>query len=346
VTSATAPTVTVRFWAGARAAAGVTEEQVEAATLEEALQQVRRERDGRFAGVLAVCSYVVSERPVGRTPHQAVTLVDGDIVEVLPPFAGGAEPVAHDVHTAPPPHALPAWRPPMLSALVGLLLMIGAAVGPAYLWVGVGLAQLLLVASWHRALGATDALGGITIGALLIVVADVAVAGDDGVVSYGPISVILGVGYLAAVVQQLARRDGRPDLTLSLAATVSLATIGALGAGWAINPRLADGDSLTLVAATAVTAAAVGRLAPGLRGAMVGPLVAGTAAGALVGLAVEQVGAGLGAAIGCAAAFTAALAAVGQLRVSSREAGWPAGAVWPVLLAAPLVYLVLRFAGH
>jgi len=289
---------------------------------------------------------VVSEQPVGRTPRAEVSLVDGDIVEVLPPFAGGADPVEQRVTAASTQPGLPAWRPPLLNAALGLVLMAGAVAGPAYLWVGVGLAQLLLVASWHRALEAPDAAAGMAVGGALIVVADVAVAVADGPVSYGPIAVVLGVGYLASVVQQLARRDGRCDLTLSLAATVSLATFGALGAGWAIDPRLADGDALTLVAATAMTAAAIGRLAPSITGAVLGPIAAGSVTGALLGSTVGQVGTGLGVAVGVAVAIPASLAAVAQVRLPSRTAGWPAGAVWPVLVAAPMAYLVVRLGGH
>ncbi len=345
MTSTQPASVTVRYWAGAKAAAGVAEEQVTAGTLEDALRQLRQARNAHFSRILDACSYVVSERPVGRVPHDEVMLTDGDIVEVLPPFAGGAEPdrVVATHHTD---DVLPAWRPPVLSVLLGLGFMATAAAGPAYLWIGVGIAQTLLVVSWHRALGASDAKAGSVVGAVLIVVADLAVAFDDGPVSYGPIAVVLAVGYLAAVAQQLARRGERTDLTLSIAATVSLATIGALGSGWAINPRLSDGDTLTLLAATAVTAAAIGRLAPRLSGALLGPMIAGTAAGALLGSNVEEVGVGLGLSVGVAVSIPAALAAVGQVRLPPRAIGWPAGAVWPVLVAAPLAYLVIRVGGH
>jgi molybdopterin synthase sulfur carrier subunit len=345
VTAVAGPTVTVRFWAGAKAAAGVAEQHVVATTLAEALEQVRQGRDERFTDVLKACSFVVSEQPVGKASPADVPLTAGDVVEVLPPFAGGSQPVDHTVARAEV-QELPSWRPPMLSALLGVVLMAGAVAGPAYLWVGVGLGQLLLVLSWHRSLRAADALVGMVVGAVLIVAADIAVALDDGPVSFGPISVVVAVGFLLAVVQQLARRDERSDLTMSLSATVSLAAIGALGAGWAITPRLAEGEELTLVAATAVTAAAIGRLAPGIVGSVLGPLGAGVAAGALLGSTGGQVGTGWGAAVGAAAALPALLAAVGQLRLPARAAGWPAGAVWPVLVASPLVYLVVRLGGY
>jgi sulfur-carrier protein len=85
------PEVTLRYWASARAAAGVREEVVDAATLAEALAQARaaRPESVRFATVLSVCSAIVDGTPVGRRDHAAVPLGDGSVVELLPPFAGG-----------------------------------------------------------------------------------------------------------------------------------------------------------------------------------------------------------------------------------------------------------------
>jgi sulfur-carrier protein len=80
---------TIRYWAGARAAAGVAFEQTSAATLAEALLLARSVRDDRFSKVLEVCSFVVDGDPVGARPHDSVRLVDGGLVDVLPPFAGG-----------------------------------------------------------------------------------------------------------------------------------------------------------------------------------------------------------------------------------------------------------------
>lgn len=80
---------TLRYWAAARAAAGVPDEQVEAATLREALDRVRAGRGPRMAQVLGVCSYVVDGQPVGSRDHAEVPLGPGALVDVLPPFAGG-----------------------------------------------------------------------------------------------------------------------------------------------------------------------------------------------------------------------------------------------------------------
>jgi molybdopterin converting factor small subunit len=84
-------TVTVRFWAGAKAAAGVSEESYEdTADLAALLTLVRdRHADGSLPGVLLRCSYLVDEVSPGSRDHTEVALRDGSVVEVLPPFAGG-----------------------------------------------------------------------------------------------------------------------------------------------------------------------------------------------------------------------------------------------------------------
>lgn len=79
----------IRYWAAARAAAGVAEEPYDAATLAEALAAAAAGRDAGFQRVLARSSFLVDGDPVGARDHGAVTLPDGGTVEVLPPFAGG-----------------------------------------------------------------------------------------------------------------------------------------------------------------------------------------------------------------------------------------------------------------
>lgn len=82
--------VVVRYWAAARDAAGRTEDHVEAATVDEALTAVLAlHRDSpRFARVLGIASLLVGDRPV-RQDRAATPLTEGDVIEVLPPFAGG-----------------------------------------------------------------------------------------------------------------------------------------------------------------------------------------------------------------------------------------------------------------
>jgi len=86
--------VTVRYWAAARAAAGVDSDDVSLSggtTLADVLASVR-DRHGagsRLAEVMAVCSVLVGDRPVGSRDPAHVEVSPGDTIELLPPFAGG-----------------------------------------------------------------------------------------------------------------------------------------------------------------------------------------------------------------------------------------------------------------
>ena len=80
---------TVRYWAAAKAAAGVGDEPYDAGTLAEALDAARERHPGEFVHVLRRCSFLIDGDPVGTRGHETVRLADGGTVEVLPPFAGG-----------------------------------------------------------------------------------------------------------------------------------------------------------------------------------------------------------------------------------------------------------------
>lgn len=80
---------TVRYWAAARAAAGVVEEQHPAGTLAEALRAAVDAHGAELARVVQVCSFLVDGSPVGRRDPADVELAADAVVEVLPPFAGG-----------------------------------------------------------------------------------------------------------------------------------------------------------------------------------------------------------------------------------------------------------------
>jgi molybdopterin converting factor small subunit len=78
--------VTVRYWAGARAAAGTSEESYDGATLGAVLDQAGAAHGDALTRVLSVASFLVDGVRTGRE----AALVDGATVEVLPPFAGGS----------------------------------------------------------------------------------------------------------------------------------------------------------------------------------------------------------------------------------------------------------------
>jgi molybdopterin converting factor small subunit len=79
--------VQVRYFAGARAAAGVTEESVPAGHTLDSLATELAERHGeRLRTVLAAASFLVD----GLTWHDRHARLPADAtVDVLPPFAGG-----------------------------------------------------------------------------------------------------------------------------------------------------------------------------------------------------------------------------------------------------------------
>lgn len=82
----------VRYWAGARAAAGVAEEAYPAPVTLAGLMDEIVARHGdrpRLKDVLGVCSVLVGDRPVSSSDPADVDLAPGDTVELLPPFAGG-----------------------------------------------------------------------------------------------------------------------------------------------------------------------------------------------------------------------------------------------------------------
>ncbi len=83
--------VTIRYWAAAKEAAGLTSENVEASTLADLVQVVvaRHSDRPRLAKVLGSCAYLIDEQPVGKRDPATVTLADGAQIEALPPFAGG-----------------------------------------------------------------------------------------------------------------------------------------------------------------------------------------------------------------------------------------------------------------
>jgi molybdopterin synthase sulfur carrier subunit len=90
-TGLTLPVVTVRYWAAARAAAGVIEERFAGQTVFEVLAQARIAHDDnpRFARVLSISSLLLGDQPVATRDLPGVAVTDGDVLEVLPPFAGG-----------------------------------------------------------------------------------------------------------------------------------------------------------------------------------------------------------------------------------------------------------------
>ena len=77
-------TVTVRYFAAARSAAGESVESAQAASVAELVKTLS---DGRpeLARVLGISSFLLN----GDRVDGDAALADGSVVDVLPPFAGG-----------------------------------------------------------------------------------------------------------------------------------------------------------------------------------------------------------------------------------------------------------------
>ena len=79
-------TITVRYFAGARAASGVDTETREASSLDELVGQLVAAHGEKLERGLTACSFLVDGT---TTRDRAQALAPGATVDVLPPFAGG-----------------------------------------------------------------------------------------------------------------------------------------------------------------------------------------------------------------------------------------------------------------
>jgi sulfur-carrier protein len=81
--------LTVRFFAGARAAAGTDSEVLafsEVCTVDDVLRELSDRHGPELAKVLAACSFLLDEVAVRSGDAE---LYDGAVLDILPPFAGG-----------------------------------------------------------------------------------------------------------------------------------------------------------------------------------------------------------------------------------------------------------------
>ena len=85
--------ITVRYWAGARAAAGTAEDVFETSgqlSLADVVARVLELHPGeQMARTVGVCSVLLGDQPVRSQDPAAVVVRPGSVVELLPPFAGG-----------------------------------------------------------------------------------------------------------------------------------------------------------------------------------------------------------------------------------------------------------------
>lgn len=84
VTGAPTGSVTVRYWAAARAAAGMDSEPLSGATVGEVVDAAVA-RHPELGRVARVATFLLD----GRAASREAPVTDGAALEVLPPFAGG-----------------------------------------------------------------------------------------------------------------------------------------------------------------------------------------------------------------------------------------------------------------
>ncbi|MFJ1749224.1 hypothetical protein ACIOJD_23705 [Streptomyces sp. NPDC088116] len=231
----------------------------------------------------------------------------------------------------------PGMQPAGLTALLGLLLAGGAALGTYGLVVPLVLLQAVTAAGWFRLNGMWPARQGIALAFLGGVTADIVllIVGRES----APAAIIgtLGVWVLLTVVLQLRSRAGADERMEGLMATVASAALTILATG-----HLAAVPDAVVVGAVAVAAATVARALPlpGTASVVVALLAAagaGVAVGGMTDLGAAGALLGLGAGVCALVGLRAA-----SYDYPSRFVHMTAGVALPLTAAAPAVYLLGR----
>jgi hypothetical protein len=235
------------------------------------------------------------------------------------------------------PIIAPGMQPAGLTAVLGLLLAGGAAIGSYALLVPLVLLQAVTAAGWFRLNGMWPARQGIALafaGGL---------AADAVLLSVGrenaPAAIIgtLGVWVLLTLVLQLRSHAGADERMYGLMATVASAALAILATG-----HLAGPDDAVVVGGIAVAVAVLARALPlpGVASVAVALLAAagaGIAAGGLTDMGAK------GAVLGLAAGGCALIGLrVASYDYPSRFVHMTAGVALPLTAAAPAVYLIGR----
>ncbi|MFI1190741.1 hypothetical protein [Streptomyces californicus] len=235
------------------------------------------------------------------------------------------------------PIIAPGTQPAALTAVLGLLLAGGAAIGTYALLVPVVLLQAVTAAGWFRLNGMWPARQGIALAFAGGLVADVVLlaAGRE----HGPAALLgtLGVWVLLTVVLQLRSHAGADERMYGLMATVVSASLAVLAGG-----HLAAASDAVVVGGVAVAAATLVRSLPlpgaaSVAAALLAGAGGGLAAGALTDFGMK------GALVGLVAGGCAVIGLrVASYDYPSRFVHMTAGVALPLTLAAPAVYLLGR----
>ena len=232
----------------------------------------------------------------------------------------------------------PGIQPAGITAALGLLLALGAAIGSYALFVPLVLLQAVTAAGWFRLNGMWPARQGIALAFAGGLVADIALlaAGREN----GPAAILgtLGVWVLLTVVLQLRSQADPDERMYGLMATVVSAALSVLAAG-----HLAAVPDAVTVGAVAVAAAVLVRALP-LPGpvSVAAALLVGAGAGAAAGV-LTGFGGAHGALLGLAAGGCALIGLrAASYDYPSRFVHMTAGVALPLTAAAPAVWLIGR----
>ena len=172
----------------------------------------------------------------------------------------------------------------MVLAIAAAALAVVSVLPPLVMPVLLGLLMVLFAWGWPQLLGVPSPGGSAIVIAL---VGLGALVGTTVLGSARPIVPAIGIGVLAAFLQQMMRKEGRPRLTDAISGTVSGLVIAASGAGWVVLESLGGGREALLVASAAMSAGALAHFLPAPRPVVLGGIMV---TAALVGLGWVVIG--------------------------------------------------------
>ncbi|MFB7467577.1 hypothetical protein ACFCZ1_29485 [Streptomyces sp. NPDC056224] len=271
---------------------------------------------------------VLPETPEEEPEYSPPTLA-GNTVRAVDPAQARAEGRSPIIDPGP--------QSAILTAALGVLLAVAAALGQYALLLPLVALQGLTAAGWFRLNGMWPARQGIALAFAGAVVADVAVLAVDGVNGPGAIIGTLGAWVLLTLVLQLRSHADPDERMYGLMASVASAALAIICAGY----LAADAAAVT-VGAAAVAVAVFARALPLPTPASVGvSLAAAGGAGIAVG-GLTDIGVG-GALLGLAAGVCALIGLrVAAYDYPSKFVHMTAGVALPLAAAAPAVYLIGR----
>ncbi|GHA63084.1 hypothetical protein ACIQRS_09555 [Streptomyces termitum] len=231
----------------------------------------------------------------------------------------------------------PGLRPAVLTAVLGLLLAGGAALGPYGLLLPLVALQGLTAAGWFRLNGMWPARQGIALAFLGGLVSDAALLAVGREHAAGAILGTLGVWVLLCLVLQLRSHADPDERVYGLMATIASAALTVLATG-----HLGAEADAVVIGGAAVAATVLARAVP-LPGpvSLAAALLAGAGAGLVAGALTATSGAGALLGLGAGVCALVGLRAAAY-DYPSRFVHMTAGVALPLTAAAPAVYLLGR----